>query len=84
MILATEFTENKSPNDPFPVEWGVGTIFGEECLKRGMLVRFVGDAVMMSPTLIMTPEEVDELVGIYGEALKVTEARVAELKSKRK
>jgi 4-aminobutyrate---pyruvate transaminase len=105
MILATEFTENKSPNDPFPVEWGkyykhyyvflfvitsttiknkpkvnlnvvlkvkvcvmlddifsgVGTIFGEECQKRGMLVRFAGDAVMMSPTLIMTPEEVDEV-----------------------
>jgi adenosylmethionine-8-amino-7-oxononanoate aminotransferase len=28
---------------------------------RGMLVRFAGDAVMMSPTLIMTPEEVDEV-----------------------
>jgi adenosylmethionine-8-amino-7-oxononanoate aminotransferase len=26
-----------------------------------MLVRFAGDAVMMSPTLIMTPEEVDEV-----------------------
>jgi hypothetical protein len=22
MILGTEFTDNKSPNDPFPVEWG--------------------------------------------------------------
>lgn len=22
MILGTEFTDNKSPNDPFPPEWG--------------------------------------------------------------
>ena len=75
-----------------------------------MLVRVAGDAIMMSPTLIMTPGEVDEvrsvihsiaiilssveypcnidrfafqLVSIYGEALKATEARVAELKSKK-
>ena len=75
-----------------------------------MLVRVAGDAIMMSPTLIMTPGEVDEvrsvvpvsplpsqvssilvthiallfqLMRIYGEALKATEVRVAELKSKR-
>jgi 4-aminobutyrate---pyruvate transaminase len=40
---------------------GVGAIFGEECQKRGMLVRVAGDAIMMSPTLIMTPGEVDEV-----------------------
>ena len=40
---------------------GVGAIFGEECQKRGMLVRVAGDAIMMSPTLIMTPDEVDEV-----------------------
>ena len=75
-----------------------------------MLVRVAGDAIMMSPALIMTPGEVDEvrsavpvsplssqvssilvthiallfqLMRIYGEALKATEVRVAELKSKR-
>jgi 4-aminobutyrate--pyruvate transaminase len=40
---------------------GVGAIFGEECQKRGMLVRVAGDAIMMSPTLIMTSAEVDEV-----------------------
>ncbi|OEL20793.1 Gamma-aminobutyrate transaminase 1, mitochondrial [Dichanthelium oligosanthes] len=83
MIMGTEFTDNKSPTDLFPPEWGVGAMFGEECQKRGMLVRVAGDAIMMSPTLIMTPGEVDKLVSIYGEALKATEARVAELKSKK-
>ncbi|EEC77995.1 hypothetical protein OsI_17385 [Oryza sativa Indica Group] len=60
LILGTEFADNKSPNDPFPAEWGVGAIFGAECQKRGML-----------------------LVSIYGDALKATEERVAELKSKK-
>lgn len=83
LILGTEFTDNKSPNDPFPPEWGVGAIFGLECEKRGMLVRVAGDNTMMSPSLVMTPDEVDELVSIYGDALRSTEEKVAELKSKR-
>ncbi|KAJ0982363.1 hypothetical protein J5N97_010618 [Dioscorea zingiberensis] len=84
LILGTEFTENKSPNDPFPSEWGVGAIFGAECQKRGMLVRVAGDGIFMSPPLIISPQEVDELIGIYGEALKTTEEKVEKLKSQRK
>ncbi|KAF9587606.1 hypothetical protein IFM89_004438 [Coptis chinensis] len=84
LILGTEFVDNKSPNDLFPPEWGVGTIFGQECEKRGMLVRVAGDSIMMSPPFIISPKEVDELISIYGEALKATELRVAELKSQQK
>ncbi|XP_042411105.1 probable gamma-aminobutyrate transaminase 3, mitochondrial [Zingiber officinale] len=84
LILGTEFSQNKSPNEPFPSEWGVGAIFGSECVKRGMLVRVAGDNIMMSPPLVITPDEIDELVSIYGEALKSTEERVAELQSKSK
>lgn len=41
---------------------GVGAIFGAECQKRGMLVRVAGDNIMMSPPLIMTPDEVEEVI----------------------
>jgi 4-aminobutyrate--pyruvate transaminase len=84
LILGTEFTDNKSPNDPFPAEWGVGAFFGAECQKHGMLVRVAGDNIMMSPPLVITIEEIDELISIYGKALKATEERVKELKSKQK
>ncbi|XP_068656086.1 probable gamma-aminobutyrate transaminase 3, mitochondrial [Aristolochia californica] len=83
LILGTEFTDNKSPNDPFPPEWGVGAIFGEECKKRGMLLRVAGDNIMMSPPFIITPDEVEQLITIYGEALKSTEKRVLELKAQK-
>lgn len=81
LILGTEFADNKSPNDPFPAEWGVGSIFGAECEKRGMLIRVAGDNIMLSPPLIMTPDEVEEIVSKYGGALKATEERIEELKS---
>ncbi|KAJ7960698.1 Gamma aminobutyrate transaminase mitochondrial-like [Quillaja saponaria] len=84
LILGTEFTDNKSPNDPFPPEWGVGAYFGAQCQKHGMLVRVSGDIIMMSPPFIISEEEVDELISIYGKALKETEKRVQELKSQQK
>ncbi|KAK4355798.1 hypothetical protein RND71_024769 [Anisodus tanguticus] len=83
LILATEFADNKSPNDPFPPEWGIGAYFGAQCEKNGMLVRVAGDTIMMSPPFIATPEELDELISIYGKALRETEKRVAELKSQK-
>ncbi|PQQ08150.1 Adenosylmethionine-8-amino-7-oxononanoate aminotransferase [Prunus yedoensis var. nudiflora] len=61
LILGTEFTDNKSPNDLFPPEWGVAAYFGAQCEKHGMLVRVSGDNIMMSPPFIMTPNEVDEV-----------------------
>ncbi|WVZ94558.1 hypothetical protein U9M48_040437 [Paspalum notatum var. saurae] len=83
LILGTEFVDNKSPNDPFPAEWGVGSIFGAECEKRGMLIRVAGDSIMLSPPLIMTPNEVEEIISKFGDALKATEERIAELKFKK-
>ncbi|XP_027155544.1 gamma aminobutyrate transaminase 3, chloroplastic [Coffea eugenioides] len=84
LILGTEFTDNKSPNDAFPSEWGIGSYFGAQCEKHGMLVRVAGDNILMSPPFILTPGEVDELIGIYAKALKATEERVAELKAQKK
>ncbi|KAJ0975877.1 hypothetical protein J5N97_017842 [Dioscorea zingiberensis] len=84
LVLGTEFTDNKSPNQPFPSEWGVGLIFGAECEKRGMLVRVAGDSMMMAPPFIISPEEVDELISIYGESLRSTERIIEELKSQNK
>ncbi|XP_022940077.1 gamma aminobutyrate transaminase 3, chloroplastic-like [Cucurbita moschata] len=82
LVLGTEFTDNKSPNNPFPPEWGIGAYFGAMCEKHGMLIRVAGDSIMMSPPFIISPEEVDELISIYGKALKDTEERVKELKSR--
>ncbi|KAF2555176.1 hypothetical protein F2Q68_00016878 [Brassica cretica] len=84
LILATEFTENKSAHEPFPPEWGVGEYFAAECKKHGMIVRVAGDLIMMCPPLIISPEEINELITIYGKALKATEERVKELKTQQK
>ena len=40
---------------------GIGSYFGAQCEKQGMLVRVSGDAIMMSPAFIISPDEVDEV-----------------------
>ncbi|XP_006351980.1 gamma aminobutyrate transaminase 2 [Solanum tuberosum] len=84
LVLSTEFVDSKSSNDPFPLEWGVGTYFGSQCEKHGMLVSFSGDHVNMAPPFTLSLEELDEMISIYGKALKDTEKRVEELKSQKK
>ncbi|KAL4383742.1 hypothetical protein GQ457_15G024320 [Hibiscus cannabinus] len=67
---------------------GLGTYFGKQCEKHGMVVRVAGDTIMMAPPFIISPQEIDEaslrLISIYGKALKATEEKVKELKSQHK
>ncbi|XP_022931319.1 gamma aminobutyrate transaminase 1, mitochondrial-like [Cucurbita moschata] len=83
LVSGTDFVDNKSPNDPFPPEWGVGAYFGSECRKNGLIVRAAGNNITMAPPFIISPQEVDEIISIYGKALKATEERVKELKAQR-
>jgi beta-alanine--pyruvate transaminase len=41
----------------------------QTCFDTGVLVRVTGDIVALSPPLIISPEQIDELVGAIGEAL---------------
>ncbi|GAB4847801.1 Gamma aminobutyrate transaminase 1, mitochondrial [Ancistrocladus abbreviatus] len=83
-IMCAEFVDNKSPNEPFPIEWGLAPYFGAQCRKHGMIVRALGNAVMLCPPLIISEGELDELISIFGKALKATEERVKEFKSQQK
>jgi beta-alanine--pyruvate transaminase len=41
-----------------------------ECFSRGLLVRYTGDAIAMSPPLIIEREQISEIVSILRDALK--------------
>ncbi|XP_050944076.1 gamma aminobutyrate transaminase 3, chloroplastic-like [Cucumis melo] len=84
LIAGIEVVDNKSPNDPFPPEWGVGKCFGAECRENGLITRTGGDTITLSPSFTISPQEVDGLTSKYGKALKATEERVKELKNQKK
>ncbi|HEY4134962.1 MAG TPA: aspartate aminotransferase family protein [Alphaproteobacteria bacterium] len=41
-----------------------------ECQKRGLLVRVTGDIIALSPPLIISQAQIEELFGIVGEAIR--------------
>lgn len=81
LIMGVEFVADKDSKAPFPAEWSIGPYFAAETARRGMLVRTVGDTIAMSPPLIVTPSEIEELISIFVEALKSTEEYVAKKRS---
>ncbi len=43
-----------------------------KCFELGLMVRQTGDIIAMSPPLIITEEQIDQMISILGEAIKAT------------
>lgn len=41
-----------------------------DCFERGLLIRTTGDTIALSPPLIVTTAQIDEMVGMLGETLR--------------
>ena len=41
-----------------------------KCLQQGVLIRVTGDIIALSPPLIISRQQIDELVGTIGAALR--------------
>ncbi len=55
---------------PLPSQPGArATAVFQECFRRGVLVRQTGDTIALAPPLIVSPAQVEELVGTVGEVL---------------
>jgi beta-alanine--pyruvate transaminase len=41
-----------------------------DCWEKGLLIRTTGDTIALSPSLIIEPKHIDELIGILSQAMK--------------
>lgn len=57
----------------------VGTLCRDECTASGLVARACGNRIVLSPPLVISRAEVDELVDRLREALDRTYARVADM-----
>jgi len=80
MMGALELTPDKSARAPFAAEAGtVGVICREFCFANGLVMRHVGDKMIISPPLVISNSEIDELVD---KAWKCLDLTLAEAKSR--
>lgn len=76
MLGAVELVQDTVSRRRYPEEGRVGTLCRDYALQQGLVLRATGDTMLMSPPLIIKPEEIDELVRKTRAALDQTQAQL--------
>ena len=69
LMLAVDLVEDKTTKSPFPGSAAVSDRVFKSCLKRGLVVRPVGDRIVLSPPLIISEAEASKVFEILGQAV---------------
>ena len=62
MVAALELVKNKETREAFKEDLNVGNTCRDFCFNNGLIMRAVGDKMIISPPLVLTHDETDELV----------------------
>jgi adenosylmethionine-8-amino-7-oxononanoate aminotransferase len=86
LMCGFEFVQNQETKEPFDPKLKVSARFEQECFKRGVssfsctgcVEGVAGDMILVTPPLIITREQVDELIDIMKDALAATQAQLVQ------
>ena len=75
LMAAVELVKDKATRDPFALEEQVGRRVLEEALANGLLLRVCpGDTLALCPPLVVTREQIDEMVAVLRDAITAVAA----------
>jgi len=77
LIAGMALVKNKSPKTFFGDDIDIGTICRDHCFKNGLIMRATGPRMVLSPPLIISKAEVDELIDKAKLCLDLTFADVS-------
>jgi putrescine aminotransferase len=66
--------KNKQTQERFDGDLGVGMVCRGHCFGNGLIMRAVGDRMIIAPPLIMTHAQIDELMALVVKCLDLTYA----------
>ncbi len=72
MFGAVQFAKDKSARLPFDSPGEVGNLCKDHCTDNDLIMRAVGDSMILSPPLIISKSEIDELMDKAGRAMDLT------------
>lgn len=86
LMCGMEFVRDKKTREPFPPELKVCGLVFAEALDRGMITfpctgcvdGVAGDMMLVTPPLIITREQVDEMVDIFKESIEAAQVRLSD------
>ncbi len=72
LMGALQLVRDKDGGAPFPAEARVGTICRSHCFDAGVVMRAVGDRMIVAPPLVMTRASIDDMMALVRLALDRT------------
>ena len=69
LMAALEFVADKQTREPFPAELKVATQVSNALQRRSILLRALGDTLVMAPPLIVDADQIQTILKAVGEAL---------------
>lgn len=70
LMLAVDMVSDKETKAGMDPNLGCSRRIFDKCVKRNVIVRPVGDRLILSPPLIITPEQCNEIIDALGEAIE--------------
>jgi adenosylmethionine-8-amino-7-oxononanoate aminotransferase len=71
MILAMEMVRDRAGREPYPWQERRGLTVYQHALKRGALLRPLGNVVYFMPPYVITPEQIDFLAEVAWEGIEL-------------
>jgi putrescine---pyruvate transaminase len=71
-VAGLVLVKNKKTRELFPSELSVGMVCRGHCFRSGLIMRAVGDRMIISPPLVMTRPQIDEMVALVSRCLDLT------------
>ena len=71
-VGAIALVKSKQPLQRFAAELGVGMLCRGHCFDNGLIMRAVGDRMIIAPPLIMSHAQIDEMMSLIGKCLDLT------------
>jgi len=78
-VAGLVLVKDKATRTVFDPELAVGMMCRAHCFKNGLIMRAVGDRMIIAPPLVMTRAQIDEMMGLIHRCLDAT---LAELRAK--
>ena len=64
LLGAIELVKDKKTRKKYPAELDVGYRCRVHCFENGLVMRAIGDTMVLSPPLVITEGEIDEMLGL--------------------
>jgi putrescine aminotransferase len=78
LLGALELVKSKDPHERFDKKQGVGTICRDFLINNGLVMRAVGDTIVIAPPFVLSRVEADELLEITWQCLDMTHKAINE------